>query len=280
MYCYRKKQFFEKIFSKWPVTPTFFSISLFSSTCSCGGVKKSGCLCSKYLTSLLRHVYVNRLVLDLVSARKDLDPCTFVWGDLAPFCMTARCAAHCAGTTLTLSWPGGAHCAPQVHFLKYLRNALSYGLETFWQFKWTKLKNKNLFFNRLCPPLVTIATFKVDACFWKAHFGSFHANAYQNSMFFAISIKTGRNVVCCENLGFIFRKMASWWQFSFRTLFRASTTLKWTILSPWQREWCHSIWFFISFQKTLLLLTFNKGNMVFHFWMGIPSQKSETYEPP
>ena len=30
---------------------------------------------------------------------------------------------------------GGAHCAPppppQVHFLKYLRNALSYGLETF-----------------------------------------------------------------------------------------------------------------------------------------------------
>ena len=33
---------------------------------------------------------------------------------------------------LTLSQPGGgAHCAPQVHFLKYLRNALSYGLETF-----------------------------------------------------------------------------------------------------------------------------------------------------
>ena len=27
---------------------------------------------------------------------------------------------------------GGAHCAPpQVHFLKYLKNALSYGLETF-----------------------------------------------------------------------------------------------------------------------------------------------------
>ena len=56
-------------------------------------------------------------------------------------------------------------------------------LETFWQFKWIKLKNRNLFFNRLRPPLVTIATFKVDACFWKAHFGSFHAKAYQNSMF-------------------------------------------------------------------------------------------------
>ena len=57
---------------------------------------------------------------------------------------------------------------------------------------------------------------------------------------------------------------------SFRTLFRASTTLKWAILSPWQREWCHSIWFFISFQKMLVLLTFNKGNMVFHFEWGFP----------
>ena len=92
---------------------------------------------------------------------------------------------------------GGHIVPPQVHFLKYLRNALSYGLETFWQFKWIKLKNKNLFFNRLRPPLVTI----VDACFWKAHFGSFHAKAYQNSMFFATPMKNGRTVVCCENLG-------------------------------------------------------------------------------
>ena len=106
--------------------------------------------------------------------------------------------------TLTLSQPGGGggHIVPpQVHFLKYLRNALSYGLEIFWQFKWIKLKNKNLFFNRLRPPLVTIATFKVDACFWKAHFGSFHAKAHQNSMFFATPTKNGRTVVCCENLG-------------------------------------------------------------------------------
>ena len=37
-------------------------LSLVSQTCSCGKLKKSGCLCSKHLTSLLRHVYVNRLV--------------------------------------------------------------------------------------------------------------------------------------------------------------------------------------------------------------------------
>ena len=39
-----------------------------------------------------------------------------------------------ARLVLTLSQPGGGHIVPpppQVHFLKYLRNALSYGLETF-----------------------------------------------------------------------------------------------------------------------------------------------------
>ena len=52
--------------------------------------------------------------------------------------------------------------------------------------------------------------------------------------------------------------------------FSCFNDLKWAILSPWQREWCHSIWFFISFQKMLVLLTFNKGNMVFHFEWGFP----------
>ena len=47
MYCYRKKRFFCKKFSKRPVTPTFFSVSLFSSTRSCEGVKKVGLLMFK-----------------------------------------------------------------------------------------------------------------------------------------------------------------------------------------------------------------------------------------
>ena len=84
-----------------------------------------------------------------------------------------------------------------------------------------------------------------------------------NSEFIAISIKSVRNRVCCGNFGLIFGMMASWWQFSFRTLFRASTTLNWAMLSPWHQEWFHLIWFFISFQKKLLLLTFNKGT---RFW--------------
>ena len=49
--------------------------------------------------------------------------------------MTKIASKGGGGPALTLSQPGGggAHCAPppQVHFLKYLRNALSYGLETF-----------------------------------------------------------------------------------------------------------------------------------------------------
>ena len=70
---------------------------------------------------------------------------------------------------------GGGYIVPslQVHFLKYLNNGLSYGLQTFWNFKWTNFQSKELFLNRLRPPLVTIAPSKVDTCFWKTHFGSF-----------------------------------------------------------------------------------------------------------
>ena len=94
-----KSVFFFK-FPKWPMTPTFLSISLCSSTCSCGGVKKIGLLCSKYLTSLVPCLD-KQAGLDLVSASwKDLDPHTLVSGGLRHFCMTVRCAAHCAGTTL------------------------------------------------------------------------------------------------------------------------------------------------------------------------------------
>ena len=65
--------------------------------------------------------------------------------------------------------------------------------------------------------------------------------------FRAVSMKSVSNVVCCRNLGLIVRLMASWWQFSFLHLFRASTTLNRAILFSWQQEWCHSIWLFISF---------------------------------
>ena len=55
----------------------------------------------------------------------------------------------------TLPYPnqgGGAHC---VQFVKYLRNALSKGLETFWTFKWANgpysPKGKMA---AACPPVV------------------------------------------------------------------------------------------------------------------------------
>ena len=89
---------------------------------------------------------------------------------------------------LTVSQPvgggGGAHCPPPpppVLFLKYLKNALSYGLERFEHFKGTNCNTKNIF-NRLRPPLVTIPTSTFDACFWKTLFGSFRAKAHQNSI--------------------------------------------------------------------------------------------------
>ena len=50
---------------------------------------------------------------------------------------------------------GGAHCAPpppQVNFLKYLQNALSYWVESFLLFKWTNFQKNHLVFNCLRPP--------------------------------------------------------------------------------------------------------------------------------
>ena len=89
------------------MTPTFFSVSLFSSTCSCGRVKKSACLCSKYLSSLLRHVYVNRLVWTSFLRDKMSNRVRLYRGlygrRLRHFDTTVRCAAHCAGATLSLT---------------------------------------------------------------------------------------------------------------------------------------------------------------------------------
>ena len=86
------------------------------------------------------------------------------------------------------------------------------------QFKETNFQNK-----KISPPLVTIATSKVDPCFWKHTFRQF---SYKSSpeldvlfFFFAISMKSVPNVVLCGNLGLRSRFMASWWQFSFPTLF-------------------------------------------------------------
>ena len=80
---------------------------------------------------------------------------------------------------------GGGVCTlppppPQVHFLKCLKNALSYELETFWQFQWINFQNNKFFFNRLRPPLLTIATSK---WFLKNTFQHFSWKAYQNSTF-------------------------------------------------------------------------------------------------
>ena len=92
-------------------------------------------------------------------------------------------------TALTLfrAGGGGGHIVPpppQVNFPKYLKNALSYRVETFWLFKWTNCQKKYLVFNCLRPPLVTIATPKVDACFRTTYFNSFHAKTPQNSKVF------------------------------------------------------------------------------------------------
>ena len=153
---------------------------------------------------------------------------------------------------------------PRYNFFKYLKNASSNGLEAAWQFKRTNF----------CLPLVTTATSKVDVWFSKTHFGRFYAKVHQNSKFgFAISMKSVTNVVRCGNLGWTFRLMVSWRQFSFLTFFLCFND-HWGTLSPCHR--CHSTRLSISFQKNSLFVDFQQENKVVKFWMGIPSQKSET----
>ena len=212
---------------------------------------------------------------------------------------------------------------PQVHFLKYLKNALSCALQTFWKLKWTNVQNKNTFFNSLRPLSVTIATSKVDACFWNHISAVFMQKLTRTRRLFAAFMKSVPNVVCCGNGACAHYVMVSKFQWKpFWLATQRDPQNDWTatqnrvnydvfaqvpfgldtpldgvlvtiflshsfsrfndlkLLSPWYQEWCHSIWFFISFQKKFLLLTFNKGNKVFDLWITIPSQKYENYEPP
>ena len=89
-----KSGFMKKIL-KMAGDPHFFSVSLFSSTSSCEGVKKIGLFMFKIPDFSLAPRLCQQAGLDL-------DPHTLVSGDLRHFCMPVRCAAHCAGATLKI----------------------------------------------------------------------------------------------------------------------------------------------------------------------------------
>ena len=70
------------------MTPTFFSVSLFSSTSFCEGVKKVGLFMFKIPDFPLAPCLCEQAGLDFVTAWKYLDPRTRVSVDLHHFCMT------------------------------------------------------------------------------------------------------------------------------------------------------------------------------------------------
>ena len=157
-------------------------------------------------------------------------------------------------------------------------------LKLFWQFKLTKFQNKSLFFNRLRPTWVTIAISKVDACFWKHILAIFMQKLTRTRRFCAVSTKSVLNVVGYENLGpIIFRFKALWWQSSFRTVlhpFWCFNDLKLgNIISMAPRIVSFDFVFHKPSEK-VFFLDFQQGEQGFGFWAGIPSQKSENYEPP
>ena len=116
--------------------------------------------------------------------------------------------------------------------------------------------------------------------FLKTHFGSFRAKDPQNSTLFCYSHeecpkcsllwKFGLDIPLDGVLVTVFVSHS----FSCFIDHKLGNTIS---MAPWMVSF---ELVFMIFQKKLLLLTFNKGNKVFQFWIGIPSQKSETYEPP
>ena len=107
------------------------------------------------------------------------------------------------------------------------------------------------------PPFFTIATSKVDACFWKTHFGSFHAKLPGTRRFLAAFMKSVRNVVCFVA---VWAWHFAWWlpgdTFHF-ALFSWFNNLKLGNTISMATKMVSFNIGFISFQ--LLFLTFYKG---------------------
>ena len=174
---------------------------------------------------------------------------------------------------LTLFRAGGGHIVPppppQVNFLKFLKNAVSYRVDTFWLFKWTNFQKKAFGFQLSPHTLCSIATPKVDGCFRTTYFSSFHAKSPQNSKVFwyiyegcpkwNLLWRFGLNIPLEGILVTVFVSHS----FSYFIDLKMNTTT--TMATP-------MVSFdlvFKSFQKKLLFLIFIKGNKVFDFWMVI-----------
>ena len=165
--------------------------------------------------------------------------------------------------------------------------------------------------------MVTIATPKIEACFWKTSFGCFPSKSHQNATFLCCfhedcpkcsllwkfgldSPLEGDNFFLLQNKsgGYILRcrknqtneRMASGVSRSLKprcqgdqptvTIFVSQsfscwTTLNLAILPPWGSNNGVIRLGYYTLSEKLTLLIFNKGNKVFDFWIGIPSQSSE-----
>ena len=138
---------------------------------------------------------------------------------------------------------------------------------------------KKLFSNRLRLPLVTIATSKFDTCFWKRISAVFMQSLLELDGF------------CYFN--------EEWPKCSLLWKFRLDIPLDGvlvTVFVPHSFSWFNDlklgntismaprmVSFYLVFYKLSEKVTFadfQRGEQDFSFWIGIPSQKSETYEPP
>ena len=133
--------------------------------------------------------------------------------------------------SLTLSQPRGGHIVPpppppRYTFSNISRTPLATDLKLSDVLNEQIFQTKNYFSTASAHPWLTLKHPKLMNVFEK-HISAVFMRKFTRTrrFFFAISMKSVPNAVCCGNLGLTFRLIASWWHISFFTLFRASSTL-------------------------------------------------------
>ena len=135
------------------------------------------------------------------------------------------------------------------------------------------IENINLFFNRLRPPLVTIATFKVDACFWKAQFS---CQSLPELDVFCYSHEEWPNCSLLWNFGLNIPQDGVLVTVFVSHSFSCFNDLKMGNTISMATRMVSFDLVFHKLSENVSFVDLQRGEHGFSFWMGIPSQKSET----
>ena len=206
--------------------------------------------------------------------------CRRMWIMFAMFCRLFNCHWHVHHSVLhnPIQPRGGGECIlphSQVHFLKYLKNCFSYGLETFWKFKWTNFQSK--IFQPPPPTLGYHSNVQSWRTFLKTHFGNFHAKAHQNSTLVCYFHEECPKCSLLWKFGLLIppdgalaTTFVSHSPSCFNDLKLGSTIT----MAPRIVSFASIVY---KLLQKVTFVDFQQGERGFDFWIGIPSEKSENH---